>query len=99
MQHVRVPQPPFPFGPRGPMHFFGTGPGGGGQAFGLFVILIVAALVVLAVLMFARRHEREGGKNSHGSSDALRILNERLARGDIDPEDYSARRSLLTSQT
>jgi putative membrane protein len=73
------------------------GPGGPGM--GLFVLLIVAALVVLVILMLARRRERSAGTNVHGSSDALRILNERLARGDIDPEDYSARRSLLTSQT
>jgi putative membrane protein len=63
------------------------------------VLLVLIALVVLVVLMLARRREREGGGNVHGSSDALRILNERLARGDIDPEDYSARRSLLTSPT
>ncbi len=78
----------------------GFGPGGGGSGpFGLFVLLVLIALVVLVVLMLARRREREGGGNVHGSSDALRILNERLARGDIDPEDYSARRSLLTSPT
>jgi putative membrane protein len=78
----------------------GFGPGGGGSGpFGLFVLLVLVALVVLVVLMLARRREREGGGNVHGSSDALRILNERLARGDIDPEDYSARRSLLTSPT
>ena len=78
----------------------GFGPGGGGSGpFGLFVLLVLIALVVLVVLMLARRREREGGRNVHGSSDALRILNERLARGDIDPEDYGARRSLLTSPT
>jgi len=78
----------------------GFGPGGGGSGpFGFFVLLVLIALVVLVVLMLARRREREGGGNVHGSSDALRILNERLARGDIDPEDYSARRSLLTSPT
>ncbi len=78
----------------------GFGPGGGGSGpFGFFVLLVLVALVVLVVLMLARRREREGGGNVHGSSDALRILNERLARGDIDPEDYSARRSLLTSPT
>ena len=78
----------------------GFGPGGGGSGpFGLFVLLVLIALVVLVVLMLARRRERESGRNVHGSSDALRILNERLARGDIDPEDYGARRSLLTSPT
>ncbi len=78
----------------------GFGPGGGGSGpFGFFVLLVLVALVVLVVLMLARRREREGGGNVHGSSDALRILNERLARGDNDPEDYSARRSLLTSPT
>lgn len=97
MQHVRVPQP-FPFGPHGQFRFGGMGPGGV-PGFGLFVLLVIAALVVLVVLMVARRRDRHAMEPAPGSSGALQILDERLARGEIEPEDYRARRSLLTSQT
>jgi putative membrane protein len=86
------------------MHFrvgFGPGPGGSGL-FGLFVLLILAALVVLVILAFIRRHDGHTGAGSHHGPDAsaaLSILNERLARGEIEPEDYRARRTLLESST
>jgi len=78
----------------------GFGPQGPG--FGLFLLLIVAALVVLAILALMRRHDRDGGHSRQpddhqpfDANGALTILNERLARGEIEPEDYRARRSLL----
>lgn len=49
----------------------------------------LAALVVLAFVHLAPTRERR---------DALSVLDQRLARGEIDAEDYQARRSLILGQ-
>lgn len=49
----------------------------------------LAALVVLAIVRLAPTRER---------GDALSVLDERLARGEIDAEDYRARRSLIVGR-
>jgi putative membrane protein len=49
----------------------------------------LAALVVIAIVRWAPRRDR---------GDALSVLDQRLARGEIDAEDYQARRSLILSQ-
>ena len=51
--------------------------------------LALVALVVLAIVRFAPTRER---------GDALSLLDQRLARGDIDAEDYRARRSLIVER-
>ena len=95
---------PFPFGHRGPFsggHVGAFGPGGPGT--GLFFVLLVVALAVLGFLLFARQRDRDGARAAHHetfrSDSALQILDERLARGEIDVEDYTTRRSLLLSRT
>lgn len=62
-----------------------------GLLMGLFWIFVVAAIVWL-VLTFSRTQTRIGGDDPRS---ALRILDERLARGDIDVEEYRARRAAL----
>jgi putative membrane protein len=101
---VRISRSPSPFfGPGGPHRvglFFGPGPGRGGPFVVFLVLLLLAAAVVLVVL-FARQEKMkrqgrlfsvEGASTSHG---ALRILDERFAKGEIDAEDYKVRRDLL----
>jgi putative membrane protein len=59
----------------------------------LFWGLIIAA--VIAVIRSWRPGPREG---RGGSSDALRLLDERFARGEIDEEEYRKRRDLLAGR-
>ena len=53
----------------------------------------VLAIVVLAVLGNRRHHHPRG--RIPPQSDALKILDERLARGEIDAEEYRIRKSVL----
>jgi len=80
----------------------GTSWGRGLLAF-LFVLLVLAA-----VAWFAVTFSRQSGRNHYGfananhvpsppSSDAIKILNERFARGEIDAEEFTKRRDLLQS--
>lgn len=55
----------------------------------LFLGLIVAGIVLLI------RGSRPRGGGTRESSRALDILDERFARGEIDLEEYQARRRLL----
>jgi putative membrane protein len=80
----------------------GMGWGRGILAF-LFVLLVLAG-----VAWFAVAFSRQSGHLHHGlahannapssqPSDALKILNERFARGEIDAEEFTKRRDLLQS--
>jgi putative membrane protein len=77
--------------------------GWGRGFFALLLILIAVCIVVWIVTTLMHpgghihRHEPSPGANpsSKGSSDALRILDERFARGDIDADEYVKRRELL----
>ena len=81
---------------------------GGGNHWGLCVLVIVALVVFWAALAWIIvtlvRHRgtppgsippAPGSGSSRPSSDALRILDERLARGDIEEDEYTRRRSLI----
>jgi uncharacterized membrane protein len=72
---------------------------------GLFALLLIL-IVLAAVAWFAYMFSRQSGHVHHGfahagnsvsahSSDALKILNERFARGEIDAEEFTKRRDLL----
>jgi len=93
------------YSPIGPVFRFGPpryGVGNGHPFFGLLIFLIIVALVVWALIVVTRHvshHSREDGQSSSGtgseSSDAIKILNERFARGEIDADDFTQRRDLL----
>ncbi len=68
---------------------WGYGPGFLGALMMLVFWGLIIALIVLAVRWFS--DQRSGGK----SSDALDILKDRLAKGEIDPEEYEMRRKAL----
>lgn len=82
--------------PDGYGHMMDWGYGYGiGMMFGPVLWLIVLGLVVAAVIWLVRRLD---GQVPHGApSSALAELDMRFARGEIDAEDYAARKKLLTS--
>jgi putative membrane protein len=82
------------------------GPGWGPGLLGFFFVFVVLA----AVVWFAISFSRHSGHTHHGfahanhvpsppSSDAMRILNERFAKGEIDAEEFTKRRDLLQSSS
>ena len=78
---------------------YGTGWDGSGRAWVGFLFMIVSTVVfwggLIAVVLVVLRHPRFA--RSH-SREAERILSERLARGEIDDEEYRRRRDTLGSR-
>ena len=71
--------------------------GFGGVVMVLFWVFVVA-LIVWLVLTLARS-QGQPGSTSTSTQRALRILQERLARGEIDVEEYRLRRAALDEGT
>ncbi|WP_353472102.1 SHOCT domain-containing protein [Salipiger sp. H15] len=61
--------------------------------FGPILWLIVLGLVIVGVIWFFRLNGQVGAPK--GREAALAELDMRLARGEIEPEEYSARKKLL----
>ena len=85
---------------------YGMGPFGGGHGvIGILVMLFFLALVVFAVLIAIRMLRHKGhfapphfheGQVDPSARNALQILNERYAKGEIDDEEYKRRKTELT---
>lgn len=81
--------------PDGYGHMSGWGYGMG-MMFGPILWIIVLGLVVAGVVWFVRN--TDGGSSTRGNSDAMTELDLRFAKGEIDAEDYTARKKLLTGE-
>ncbi len=73
---------------------YGYSFGMGGLLMVLFWVFVVALAVWLVVSL--SRSQARGGDSAHG---ALRILEERLARGEIDAEEFRTRRAAIEGAT
>lgn len=76
----------------------------GSTHWGLWIVMVVAMLVFFGILAWAvvsiirqRAAHAVGGTTppSNASSDPVRILDQRLARGEIDVDEYARRRDIL----
>lgn len=75
-------------------HTWNGGMGVGGGWFGIMMMLlwtVVVIAVVVAVIYWAF-----GGNRGREESDAMEVLRERYARGDIDEEEFRERKKQLT---
>ncbi|HEX5614842.1 MAG TPA: SHOCT domain-containing protein [Acidimicrobiia bacterium] len=76
------------------MHYWNDGVGWGGVVLMATMMLVfwgaIAWIVVTGI-----RHLGSGPRTAAHGADALRILDERFARGEIDDDEYRRRRELL----
>ncbi|MEI6700377.1 MAG: SHOCT domain-containing protein [Actinomycetota bacterium] len=62
----------------------------------LLMVLLLGVLAVVLLAVFGNRHLHHPRGQMQHQNDALKILDERLARGEIEPEEYRTRKSVLT---
>jgi len=65
---------------------------------GLTIMLFWGGLIVVTVMVARQLMSRspQDRRDRSEPADPLQLLDERLARGEIDPEDYLRRRDLLS---
>ena len=80
--------------PDGYGHMSGWGMGWGGLLMVVVLVLLVAAVVALVVAL--ARTGTDSGPPPEPATGALRTLDERFARGEIEEQEYLHRRALLT---
>jgi len=65
-------------------------------AMALMMLVFWGGVVTIVVLLLQRTHTKEAPNSVRPPHhDAERILNERFARGEIDEDEYTARRAAL----
>ncbi len=86
------------------MYGYDDGWGAGGWVLMSLVMLVVVGAVVVSVAALMRSNRTTQASSAvtptrteSGSDSALRLLDERFARGEIDEADYLHRRDLLTT--
>ena len=80
--------------------WYGNGSGiGAWLVMALLMLLFWGGMVTVVVLLLRRPHLGEGPAAPRAAlHDAERILNERFARGEIDEQEFTARRTALRRQ-
>ncbi len=86
------------FGPRGRMDPGMMGPWGMGW-FGIIVVILIQILIFGALIFLLprlkKKYKIEGVETSSGKSNALEILEERYARGEIDKTEFEQKKKDL----
>ncbi|QTC44060.1 SHOCT domain-containing protein [Bacillus sp. V3] len=66
----------------------GGGMGGGFFGTGFLFVLIVIAIIAIFIWMMRSNPKNESHHSNQKSNQALNVLKERLAKGDITEEEY-----------
>jgi len=76
-------------------HMGGYGHDGGLMLLGPVILLLLLAGLVVGIIALVRWMNGKSGAESDGSASAMAVLNQRLAKGEIDAKEYSERKALL----
>ena len=78
------------------MNYFGYGSYGPGFFLGpIFMVFFWVIIIALIVSMVSRMSGKGSSCCGHGGSDALEILKERYAKGEIDKKEFEAKKKDL----
>ncbi len=84
------------FGPRGRMGPMGAwGMGGFGVIFVILIVILVIAGLIIFLPRLKQKYTTNEVETSSGRSNALEILKERYARGEIDKTEFEEKKKDL----
>ena len=86
------------FGPRGrvgPGMMGSWGMGWFGIIFVIFILIVVIVAVIFVLPRLRQNHKIDGVKSSSGKSNALEMLKERYALGEIDKAEFEEKKKDL----
>lgn len=69
----------------------------GALLFGVLIPLVIVGLIAYGIWELVRPRDAGPVAGAGASNQALAVLDERFARGDVDAEEYVQRRNLLMS--
>lgn len=70
---------------------------GSGMGWGMWLLLIVSLIGFWTLIVVVIRTVSGGRNAPAGPQNPLTLLDERLARGEIDIDEYTARRRVITA--
>lgn len=76
---------------------YGMMSGPGGFFMGLFMLLLLA-LMILGIMALLRYLHNSKTPLTHSDDTALHVLSDRFARGEINNDEYAAKKALLTKR-
>ena len=77
------------------MHYYGNGGIGLGGWFVMVAMMVVFWGAIAWIIVTLIRHNGSTTRSASTGTDAMMILDERFARGEIDEAEYQRRRELL----
>lgn len=69
--------------------------GFGMMGLGMLIPLILIALILYAVIKLASVNNKSRDGKYHETNEAINILNEKYAKGEISEEEYKRKKSIL----
>ncbi len=84
----------------GPGHFGAQAFGGGGLMLLMmgFRLVVLIVLIIVGIKLYKKYKNNPSNNPSNNSSDVLKILDERFAKGEIDEEEYLKKKAILTQK-
>ena len=76
------------------MNYYGYNMMGGWGIFMMIILVILIVIIVYAVMKLVQGGSN-AGTTSNGRDEALEILNQRYAKGELSDEEYQQKKKLL----
>ncbi|PTQ81421.1 putative membrane protein [Trichococcus patagoniensis] len=79
------------------MNYYGYNMMGGWGIFMMIILLVILIVIIVYVVMKLVQGGNNAGTTSNGRDEALEILNQRYAKGELSDEEYQQKKKILKS--
>ncbi|WP_106450788.1 SHOCT domain-containing protein [Trichococcus alkaliphilus] len=79
------------------MNYYGYNMMGGWGIFLMIILLVILIVIIVYAVMKLVQGGSNAGTTSNGRDEALEILNQRYAKGELSDEEYQQKKKILKS--